>query len=60
MLLVLVEEVCHRGVVELQAHTSDDTRLPPTERELNLVVTLLLQIPVYIHSTVLVVRLYIW
>ena len=59
MLLVLVEEVCHREVVELQAHTSDDTRLTPTERELNLVVTLLLQVPVYINRTIFRIRLYI-
>ena len=57
MLLVLVEQVGHREVVELQSHTSDDTRLSPTERELNLVVRLLFQVPVHIHGTVLIAGL---
>ena len=57
--LVLVEEVGHREVVELQAHASDDARLSPSERELDLVVRFRLQIPVDIDRAVLAVGLYI-
>ena len=57
MHLVLAEEVTQREVVELDTHTADDTRLTPAERELQLVVRLLLQLPVNVNSTVLIVRL---
>ena len=59
MLLVLVEEVTHREVVELQAHTSDDTCLSPSERELYLVVRFLLQSPVDVHRSVLWIGLHV-
>ena len=51
MLLVLVEEVAHREVVELESDTSDYTGLSPSERELNLVVRLLLKIVVDVYCT---------
>ena len=53
MLLVLVEEVAHREIVELESDTSDYTGLSPSERELNLVVRLLLKIVVDIYCSVL-------
>ena len=55
VLLVLVEEVGHREVVQLQAHAADDTGLSPTERELHLVVRLLLQVPVDVNGSVFLV-----
>ena len=60
MLFVLVEEVAHREVVQLQSHTTDNTRLTPSERELYLVVTLLCKVVVDVYGTILVVRLDIW
>ena len=36
--LVLVEQVGHGEVVQFQSYTSNNTRLTPTQRELNLVV----------------------
>ena len=55
--LVLAEEVTQREVVELDTHTANDTRLSPTERELQLVVRFLLQVPVDINGSVIVVGL---
>ena len=49
---LLAEEVCHAEVAELQADTTDDTRLSITERELNLVVALAGKTPVDVDSTV--------
>ena len=57
MFAVLAEEVGHREVIELQADTSDDTRLSPTKRELHLVVRLLFQIPVDVDGTVVAIGL---
>ena len=57
MHLVLTKEVTHREVVELDTYATDDTRLSPTERELKLVVRLLLQFPVDVDGTVFVVGL---
>ena len=57
MHLVLTKEVAHREVVELDTYATDDTRLSPTERELKLVVRLLLQFPVDVDGTVFVVGL---
>ena len=59
MLAVLAEQVAHGEVVQFQTDTSDDTRLSPTERELNLVVRLTHQVPVDVHRSVLVVRLHV-
>ena len=56
--LVLVEQVCHGEVIQLQTDTSDNTRLSPSKRELDLVVRLLFQVPVDVNSTILVVRHY--
>lgn len=55
-----MKEVGHGEVVELQSHTSDNARLSPSKRQLNLVVGLLLQIPVDIHRSVLVVGMRDW
>ena len=57
MHLILAKQVAHREVVELDTHTTNDTRLTPTQRELQLVVRLLLQFPVDVHRTIIVVRL---
>ena len=57
MFAVSVEEVAHGEVVQLQTDTTDDTRLSPTERELNLVVRLLLKVPVDVDGSVLIVKL---
>ena len=57
VLAILAEEVGHREVVELQADTSDDTRLSPTKRELHLVVRLLFQIPVDVDCSVVAIGL---
>ena len=57
MHLVLTKEVTHREVVKLDTYATDDTRLSPTERELKLVVRLLLQFPVDVDGTVFVVGL---
>ena len=59
MQLVLAQEVAQREVVELDTHTTNDTCLSPTQRQLQLVVGLLLQVPVDIHGTVLVVGFHI-
>ena len=59
MLTVLVEEVAHREVVELQSHTSYDTCLSPTERELYLVVGLLHESVVDVHRSVFRIRLHV-
>ena len=59
MLLVTVEQVSHREVIQLQSYLTYDTSLSPSERELNLVVRLLLKIPVNVHRTVFAVRSYI-
>ena len=59
MQLVLSQQVAHGEVVELDAHASDDTRLSPTERELQLVVRLLLQLPVNVHGSVVAVGLHV-
>ena len=53
MKLVLTEQVADREVVELDTYLTDDTCLSPTERELQLVVTLLLQSPVHVNGSVL-------
>ena len=53
------EEVGHGEVCELQSHAAYDTGLSPSEGELHLVVGLLLQVPVDVDSTVLIVRLHI-
>ena len=57
MLLVLAEEVAHGEVVECESHASDDTGLSPTQRELHLVVGLLLKHPVEVDGTAFVVGL---
>ena len=57
MHLVFAKEVAHGEVGELDTHTSDDTCLSPTQRELQLVVGLLFQFPVDIDGAVIVVRL---
>ena len=57
MHLVFAKEVAHGEVGELDTHTSDDTCLSPTQRELQLVVGLLFQFPVDVDSAVVVVRL---
>ena len=59
MQLVLAQEVAQREVVELDTHATDDTRLSPTERELQLVVGLLLQVPVDVDGAVFVVGLHV-
>ena len=59
MLAILVEEVGHREVVKFQAHATDDARLSPTQRELNLVIRLLLQVPVHVHRSVFSMRLHV-
>ena len=59
MLTVLVEEVAHREVVQLQTDAADDASLSPTQRELYLVIALLLQIPVDVHGSVLHIGLHV-
>ena len=55
MLLVLVEQVADGEVVEREPHLSDDTGLSPSQREFDLVVALLGQVPVDVHRSVLIV-----
>ena len=57
MELILAEEVADREVVELDTNLTNDTRLSPTEGELQLVVGLLFELEVDIDSTVFVVGL---
>ncbi len=56
---ILLEQVGHREVVELQSYSADDTCLSPTEGELHLVVGFRLQVPVDVHCSVLIVGLYV-
>ena len=60
MLTILTEEVCHWEVIQLQADTTDNTSLTPTEWKLNLVVWLLLEVIVDVNSTVLIVWFWYW
>ena len=55
MEFVLAEEVADREVIELDTNLTDDTRLTPTQRELQLVVRLLFESVVDIHRSVLIV-----
>ena len=60
MHLVFTKQVAHGEVVQLNTYTTDDTRLSPTERELQLVVRLLLEVPLNINSTILVIGFGNW
>ena len=64
MLLVLVEQVGHREVVQLQAHAAYDASLSPAERELHLVVGFGDEVPSEVNRAVLIVgfdvRLYLF
>ena len=57
MLFVLSEEVSHGEIVEFQTNLTDYTGLSPAQRELNLVVALLLEVVVNVYSSVLGIRL---
>ena len=59
MLLVLVEQVGHGEVIELDAHTGYNASLSPTEREFQLVVRLLYEVPVDVNRTLLGVGLHV-
>ena len=59
MQLILTQKVAQREVVELDTYTSDDTGLSPSQRQLQLVVGLLLQLPVDVHGAVLRVGLHV-
>ena len=52
MFLIFIKEVGDGEVVEFQTDATDDTRLSPTERELDLVVRFLFEIPVDINCSV--------
>ena len=55
MLFILAEEVGHREVIEFQSHTTDDTSLSPSQRELHLVVALLLEVVGNIHGSIVLI-----
>ena len=55
MLLIFIKEVGDGEVVEFQTDATDDTRLSPTERKLDLVVRFLFEIPVDVNRSVFVI-----